>query len=478
MTARGTGSYDAVVVGAGPNGLSAAIRMAQAGRSVLLLEANDVVGGAARSEQLTLPGFVHDTFSGVYPLGAASPFFRSLPLAEHGLEWVNSPASLAHPFDDGPPAMLEGTVNETAATLGDAGPAYRRLIGPMVDRWEEMIGDVLSPIWIPRHPFVMARFGLNALRSAQGIATRTLGGDARAGALFAASAGHCSLPLDMWVTAAYGLVLTGAGHTIGWPLARGGAQSIVDALASYLRSLGGEIRTGVRVRSLAELPPSRATFLDLTPRQVIDVAGDALSSRYVRGLGRFRYGAGTFKVDWALSGPVPWRSPECARAATVHLVGSLGEVLESERHPWHGGMADRPLVLFSQPTLFDPSRAPAGQHTAWGYCHVPNGSTVDATERIEAQVERFAPGFRDLILARHVLSPAELERRDSNLVGGDVNGGAANLGQLFFRPMAKLNPYATPVRGLYLCSASTPPGGAVHGMPGFNAAKAALKAGF
>lgn len=478
MTARSGGEYDAVVVGAGPNGLAAAIRMAQAGRSVLVLEANDVIGGGARSGELTLPGFIHDTFSGVYPLGAASPFFRSLPLAEHGLEWVNSPAALAHPFDDGPPAMLEGSVRQTAATLGDAGAAYQRLFDPIVNGWDELIGDVLSPIWIPSHPFRMARFGLHAIRSARSVATGTLGGDQRAGALFAASAGHCSLPLDMWATAAYGLVLTAAGHTVGWPLARGGARSIVAALAAHLRSLGGEIRTGERVRTLADVPPARATFLNLTPRQVIDVAGDALPAGYLRGLRRFRYGAGTFKVDWALSGPVPWRSPECARAATVHLVGSLAEVMESERHPWHGRTAERPLVLFSQPTLFDPSRAPAGRHTAWGYCHVPNGTPVDFTERIEAQVERFAPGFRDLILARHVLSPAELELRDANLVGGDVNGGAANLGQLFFRPMPRLNPYATPVRGLYLCSASTPPGGAVHGMPGFNAAEAALRAGF
>lgn len=468
-----------IVVGSGPNGLAAAIRMAQAGRSVLVLEANDTPGGACRSDQLTLPGFLHDSCSGVYPLGVGSPFFRSLPLEEHGLEWIHPPVALAHPFDDAPPALLTRDVAETAATLGRGGEGYAELLQPMVGRWDELAGDILRPLGLPRHPVTMARFGLKALQSAEGLAGRTLkvgdGPDGeRAAAFFAGAAAHSGLPLDMWGTASFGLVLAALGHTVGWPIARSGSRTITDALVSYLRSLGGELRTGVRVRSLRELPHARTIFLDLTPRQVIEVAGDTLPTGYLRRLKRFRYGPGSFKVDWALAGPIPWRSPECAHAGTLHLAGSLAEVVESEQLPLRGRVAERPVVLLSQPTLFDPSRAPAGQHTAWGYCHVPNGSTVDMTDRIEAQVERFAPGFRDLILARHVLSPAELERHDANLVGGDLNGGAATLGQLFFRPVARLDPYSTPVKGLYICSSSTPPGGGVHGMCGFNAAESAL----
>jgi phytoene dehydrogenase-like protein len=468
--------YDAVIVGAGPNGLAAAVRLAQAGRSVLVAEANPDVGGAARSEELTLPGFVHDTFSGVYPLGIGSPFFSSLPLREHGLEWIHASAPLAHPFDDGTAAILERSLDATAAPYGRHGDAYASLIRPFLDRWSDLISDALDPFSLPRHPLLLARFGLVALRSAVSVATRTIGGHHLA-ALFAGSAAHSGLPIDARASAAYGMVLNLSGHAVGWPIVKGGAGAITSALASYLKELGGEVVTDWRVRSLAELPPARAVLLSLTPRQIQEVAGDLLPQGYRRQLRKFRYGMGVYKVDWALSGPVPWRAAECLRAGTVHLGGSLEEMVEAEHHPNAGSVAPRPFVLMSQPSLFDPSRAPAGKHTAWGYCHVPNGFDGDVTDAIEAQVERFAPGFRDLIIARHVLTPVELERRDANLVGGDVNGGAGDLSQLFFRPTLRLNPYSTPVRGLFVCSASTPPGGAVHGMCGFNAAEAALREG-
>ena len=468
--------YDAVVVGAGPNGLSAAIRLAQRGRSVLVLEANEQVGGAARSAELTLPGFVHDAFSGVYPLGVGSPFFRSLPLQEHGLEWVHPSAPMAHPFDDGTAAVLERSLASTARTLGEEGDEYVHLLEPLVDRWADLASGVLGPLHLPHHPLLLARFGLQAVRSMTGLA-ESLGGG-RAAALLAGNAAHSGLPLDFAATAAYGLILSIAGHAVGWPIPCGGAQRISDALASLLRSLGGEIRCGVRVRTLDDIPPARAVLLNLTPRQVLAVAGDRLPAGYRRQLQGFRYGAGVYKVDWALAGPIPWRARACGRAGTVHLVGGVEELVRSEHGPWYGRETERPFVLLAQPTVADPSRAPPGQHTAWGYCHVPNGSTVDMTERIEAQVERFAPGFRDLILARHTMGPADLETRDANLVGGDVNGGAAALGQLFFRPALRANPYTTPIRGLFLCSASTPPGGAVHGMCGYHAAEAAMSEGF
>lgn len=468
---------DAIVVGAGPNGLAAAVRLALEGRAVRVIEANDVVGGAARSEELTLPGFVHDTFSGVYPLGIGSPFLSTLPLWDHGLEWVHAPAPLAHPFDDGTAAILERAMDDSAAALGTGGDAYRSLLNPFATRWWDLAGDLLDPLGLPRHPLLFARFGVHAIRSAARVAAHRLHGE-RAGALFAGTAAHSGLPLDFAATASYGMVLHAAGHAVGWPLARGGSGSITAALASYLRSLGGEIDTGWRVRSLAELPPARAVLLDLTPRQVLDVAGDRLTGGYRAQLKRFRYGPGVFKIDWALAEPIPWTAGDCRRAGTLHLCGSLEEVLESERQPWLGSVSERPFVLLSQPSLFDSSRAPPGRHTAWAYCHVPNGFTRDLTDEVEAQVERFAPGFRDVVLARHVLLPADLERKDANLVGGDVNGGAGHLRQLFFRPALRANPYATPVRGLFLCSASTPPGGAVHGMCGFNAAEAAIREGF
>ena len=466
--------YDAVVVGAGPNGLSAAVVLAQRGLSVLVIEAADSIGGGTRTAALTLPGFVHDVCSAVHPLGVTSSLFRSLPLAEHGLEWIHAPTPLAHPFDDGTAAVLERSVDDTGMSLGRDAAAYRRLVGPFVDRWSELSADVLAPLHVPAHPVLLARFGLHGLRSAHGL-VRGVFRDAPARALLAGMAAHSSVPLTQMPTAAFGLVLAIAGHAVGWPIARGGSQRIADALAAHLRSLGGEIVTGQPVRALGELPPARVVLLDLTPRQVLAVAGDRLPTRYRGALARFRYGVGAFKIDWALDGPIPWTAPACARAVTVHLGGTLEEIIAAEHAPWRGEFADRPFVLLGQPSVFDPTRAPSGKHTAWAYCHVPPRGAVDVTAHVERQVERFAPGFRERILARSVMPPAALERHNENLVGGDFSGGVMDLRQLFFRPAVRLRPYATPVRGLYLCSSSTPPGGAVHGLCGYYAARAALE---
>ena len=467
--------YDAVVIGSGPNGLAAAITIAQAGRSVLVREAADTLGGGTRSEELTLPGFTHDVCSGFHPLGAASPFFRTLPLAEHGLEFVHAPAPLAHPLDDGTAVMLERSVGETAAGLVEDDEAYRRLFGRLAADWarleESLLGPVIRP---PRHPVALARFALHALRSADNAA-RSLFRTERARALFAGCSGHAMVPADMTPTAAVGFVLLTLGHVAGWPVARGGSQRIADALASYLRSLGGEIETGAPVVSLAELPRTRAVLCDVTPRQLLRIAGDRLPPSYRRALERYRYGPGAFKVDYALDGPIPWRAPECARAACLHLGGTMEEIAASERVAWEGRESERPFVLIGQQSLHDPTRAPDGAHTAWAYCHVPNGSAADMTERIEAQIERFAPGFSDHILARHAMTPADLERRNQNIVGGDINGGAQDLPQVLARPALRVVPYSTPVPGLFICSASTPPGGGVHGMCGHLAARAALR---
>jgi phytoene dehydrogenase-like protein len=464
---------DAVVVGSGPNGLSAAIALARAGRSVVVREQADRIGGGMRTEELTLPGFRHDVCSTVHPLAVSSPFFRTLPLEEHGLEWVHSPACLAHPFDDGRVALLERSIAATGATLGPDARAWERLLGRWVDRWPVLAEDILGPLEFPDHPLLLARFGLTAVRSAYAVAKRNFRGEA-ARALFAGNAAHSMVPLTASPTAAFGLTLAAAGHAVGWPVARGGSQAIADALASYLRSLGGEIVTGAPVESVDELRGVRTILLDLTPRQVLRVAGHRLPARYRRALERFRYGAGSFKVDWALAGPVPWRSPECRRAHTVHLGGTLDEIAASEQAPLDGRVPERPFVLLVQPTLHDPSRAPEGKHVAWAYCHVPFGCDVDMTRAVEDQVERFAPGFRDRVLARSVMPPSALERHNPNLVGGDISAGAMTLRQVFFRPALRANPYTTPVEGLYLCSASTPPGGAVHGMCGYYAARAAL----
>jgi len=473
----GRESYDAVVVGAGPNGLAAAITVARTGRSVLVLEAANEIGGGLRSEALTLPGFVHDVCSAVHPLGAASPFFRSLPLEAHGLAWVEPPVALAHPLDDAAPALLMRDLDETARALGRDGASYRALIEPFVRQWDALTADALAPLHWPVDPILLARFGLQALQPAASLARRRFRTEG-ARALFAAIAGHATVPLTRVGTAAFGLVLAMAAHRVGWPIPVGGSRRIAGALAAYLQNLGGRIVTGTTVRSLGELPHARAVLLDLTPRQVLAIAGDRLPPRYRRALERFRYGPGVFKVDWALAAPVPWRWDACHGAGTLHLGGSLAEIAASEDAPWRGEHAERPLVLVSQPSRFDDSRAPAGCHTLWGYCHVPNGSTVDMLPRIEAQIERFAPGFRARVLARHTMSTAQMEAHDANLVGGDIAGGANTLDQVYFRPVPRRVPYATPVPGLYLCSASTPPGGGVHGLCGYYAATAALRERF
>ncbi len=465
----------AIVVGSGPNGLAAAVTLAAAGLSVTVLEAEPTIGGGTRSAPLTLPGFIHDVCSAIHPLGVASPFFRSAGLEAHGLEWIHPPAPLAHPFDDGTALLLQRSIDETAAQLGPDAEAYRRLFAPLVARSDALLDTLLAPLFPPRHPFAIARFGLDAIRSARSLATGTFGGP-RARALFAGIAGHSVLPLDAAGSASFGLVLGMLGHTVGWPFPRGGSQAIADAMARLLASHHGTIATGHRVASAGELAGADVVMFDITPRQLAAIGAGRLPAGYRRSLERFRYGPAAFKIDWALSGPVPWRAAECRQAATVHLGGTLDEIAASERAAWSDAPAERPFVLFAQPSLFDPTRAPAGKHTAWAYCHVPNGSTVDMTARIEAQVERFAPGFRDVILARHVSPPAELERHNANYIGGDIVGGANTLWQILARPVARLDPYRTPVPGWYLCSASTPPGGGVHGMSGWNAARLALKA--
>ncbi len=462
------------MVGSGPNGLAAAITLVRAGRSVLVLEGEETIGGGTRSAELTLPGFVHDICSAIHPLGVASPFFRSVPLADHGLEWIEPPAALAHPFDDGSAAVLERSVEATAATLGSDAVAYRRLLAPPVRRADALVTDLLGPLRLPKHPLSLARFGARAALPATVVAGHTFSGE-RARGLFAGLAAHSMLPLTRAPSASFGLVLALLGHSVGWPLSRGGSQRIADALASYLRSLGGELEAGRPIGSLAELPPAPTVLLDVGPRGLLAIAGEHLSARYSRRLAGYRFGPGVFKLDWALDGPIPWRATECARAATVHLGGTLAEIVAAEDSPWHGRVAERPFVLLAQQSLFDPSRAPGGKHTAWAYCHVPNGSTIDMTERIEAQVERFAPGFRDRILARSAWGPTRFERHNPNYVGGDINGGVHDLRQLFTRPVARLNPYSTPLAGVFLCSSSTPPGGGVHGMCGYHAARAALR---
>jgi len=461
----------ACVVGSGPNGLAAAIVLAQAGLEVEVMEAEATAGGAARTLDLTLPGFLHDFGSAVHPLAAGSPFFSSLPLQAHGLTWIHSPAPLAHPLDDGTAVVLERDLPAARESLGADGAAWERLVGPFVRGWPALAADVLRPaLALPRHPRLTLLFGARALLSAERLAGRLRGERARA--LFAGLAAHSFLALDEPLSAAFALLMAVSAHAVGWPIPRGGAQAITDALCRHLATLGGRVRTSARVESLAALRDVGPVLCDVTPRQLLALAGDRFPEGFRRRLARFRYGSAAFKVDYALTAPIPWKAGECARAATVHLGGSFEEIAQAERTTRLGGHAERPFVLLSQPSLFDASRAPAGRHTAWAYCHVPNGSRVDMLPRLEAQIERFAPGFRDCVLRRRVFSPEGLEAMDANLVGGDIAGGAMDLRQFLFRPTWR--GYSTPARGVYLCSASTPPGGGVHGMCGYHAARAAL----
>ncbi len=467
-------TYDAVVVGAGPNGLAAAVELARNGRSVCVLEANETIGGGARSAEITLPGFVHDLGSAIHPLGFASPFFRSLPLEEHGLAWIHPEAPLAHPFDDGDAAILERSVDETAENLGPDEEAYRSLMEPLAADATRIAANFLGSPSVPRHPLSLGMTGVRSTRSARAVAEANFEGE-KARGLFAGNAAHSFLPLERPLSAMFGFVLGVLGHVYGWPLPRGGSQSIADALASYLETLGGEIYTGVRVDRVEDVPPAKTVLFDVTPRQLVDIAGDHLPSRYRNSLKKYRYGPGVFKMDFALDGPIPWKNEECLRAGTVHLGGTFDEIASGEAAIWRGEHAERPFVLLAQQSLFDETRAPEGKHTVWAYCHVPNGSTVDMSNRIEGQIERFAPGFRERILAKATMNTSELESSNANLVGGDINGGVMDIKQFVARPVASVNPYATPAKGLYLCSSSTPPGGAVHGMNGFMAARSALR---
>jgi len=463
---------DAIVIGSGPNGLAAAIEIARAGRKVLVLEAEPTIGGGVRSAELTLPGFVHDICSAVHPLAIASPFFRTLPLDAHGLRWITPPLMLAHPLDDGTATVMAKSMDETAAQMGADGAAYRELFGAIVDAWPKLETAILGPaLRIPSHPFALARFGLSAIQPAAQLARRRFS-TAGARALFAGIAAHGMLPLDQRPTAAFGLVLGAAAHVAGWVFPRGGAQSLTDALASYFRSLGGEIVTGQRVASVDDLPPARAVLCDLSPRPLLQIAGHKFPDWYRQKLEQYRYGCGVFKVDWALETPIPWRASACAQAGTVHVGGTLEEIERGEQEAWNGRAPERPFVLVTQLSRFDTTRAPADRQTVWGYCHVPHGSTEDMLARIEAQIERFAPGFRERVLARSVMRPADVERHNANLVGGDIGAGVSDIPQLFLRPTRLM--YSTPVRGLYICSASTPPGVGVHGMCGYFAARRAL----
>ena len=462
------------MVGAGPNGLAAAITLARGGRSVLVVEAADEVGGGTRSAQVTLPGFVHDICSAVHPLLIASPFFKDVPLVGHGLRLAHPTTPLAHPLDDGSAAVLDRDLGSTASCLGEDGTAYLKLMRPIVHNADVIVETLMKAPRPPRHPLIAARFGVHALRSAKALATSHFSGD-KARAMLAGIAAHAMLPLDRIPTGAVGLMLGMLGHAYGWPVVKGGSQRIAEALSAELTSLGGVIKTGWRVERFDELPPAATVMFDLTPRQVLAIAGDRFPPGYRRRLERYRYGPGVFKLDWALDGPVPWTAEACRDAGTVHLGGTLPEVAAAEDAVARGVHPDRPFVLFAQADVADLSRSPEGKSTAWAYCHVPHGSTVDMTAAIEDQVERFAPGFKDLIIGRHAMGPAQMEAHDNNYVGGDINGGVQDLRQLFTRPAARWPLYSPPDPRIWFCSSSTPPGGGVHGMCGLNAAQAVLR---
>nr|WP_294874864.1 NAD(P)/FAD-dependent oxidoreductase [uncultured Pedobacter sp.] len=469
----GKPDFDAVVVGSGPNGLAAAIALQQEGLSVLIIEGKNEIGGGLRSAEFTLPGFVHDVCSAIHPLAIGSPFFNTLPLQDYGLFYTFPDLAAAHPFDDGTAAVLGSSIEETARLLGDDEQAYLKLLKPLVKDWPDIASDVLGPLHFPKHPVAMAKFGLNALTSATFLAKRFKTKAARG--LWAGMAAHSIQPLSNLTTSAIGLVLMAAAHLKGWPIPVGGSKEIANALSSYFIALGGKIETGRYIKSLDELPSSRTVLFDVTPKQLLQIAGHKFSSIYKWQLERYRYGMGVFKVDWALDEAIPFTAKEARRAGTVHIGNTLEEITLSEKLSWQGKHADKPFVLLAQQSLFDSSRAPEGKHTAWAYCHVPNGSVTDMTETIEKQIERFAPGFRERILAKHTMNTAQVEAYNPNYIGGDINGGVIDLGQIFTRPALRSSPYRTSAKGLYLCSSSTPPGGGVHGMCGYHAAKRALK---
>lgn len=465
--------YEAVVVGSGPNGLAAAIALQQEGLSVLIIEGNHSIGGGLRTAELTLPGFQHDVCSAIHPLAAASPFFNTIPLEDHGLQFIYPPVSAAHPFDDGTAAILTKSLTATSQQLeADAG-AYRALIDPVVRDWPYLAKRILGPLRFPRHPARLARFGLQALQSAHSISKKFA--TQKAKGLWAGVAAHSILPLRKITTSATGLVLMATAHLRGWPLSKGGSQQIANALAAYFISLGGRIETGFYVKTLDQLPSSHVVLFDLTPKQLLEIAGHRFSAIYEWQLKRYRYGAGVFKVDWALDGPVPFSAPQCHEAGTVHIGGTMVEIEASEQQVWKGIHPERPFVLLAQQSRFDTSRAPAGKHTVWAYCHVPNGSTFDMTDTIEKQIERFAPGFHDRIIGRHAMNTAQMEAYNPNYIGGDIIGGVLDIGQLFTRPALRRSPYRTSTNSIYICSSSTPPGGGVHGMCGYHAARRALR---
>lgn len=465
--------FDAVVVGSGPNGLAAAILMQQNGLSVLLIEGKDTIGGGLRSAELTLPGFTHDICSAVHPLAVTSPYFSTLPLENFGLDFIYPPIAAAHPFDDGSAAALINSIEETATLLGEDGETYINLIAPIIKNWPDLAPQILGPLRFPKHPFVLAGFGLKALSSATGLSRQFKTPQAKA--LLAGMAAHSIQPLTNKATAAEALVLMATAHIKGWPVPKGGSHKIAEALAGYFVRIGGKIETGRYIGSLEQLPSSRAVLFDITPRQLLQIAGHKFSSLYKWQLERYRYGMGVFKIDWALDAPAPFMAEECRQAGTVHIGNTFAEIAAAEQQVWDGKTVEKPFVLFTQPTLFDGTRAPQGKHTAWAYCHVPNGSTEDMTSAIEKQVERFAPGFRKRILARHTFNAAQMEEYNPNYIGGDINGGVIDLGQLFTRPALRWSPYRTSAKGIYICSSSTPPGGGVHGMCGYHAARRALK---
>ncbi|MEX0945413.1 MAG: NAD(P)/FAD-dependent oxidoreductase [Balneolaceae bacterium] len=475
ITTRST-DYDAIIVGSGPNGLSAGIRLALEGLRVQIVEASHTVGGGMRTRELIRPGYWHDICSAIHPMAVSSPFFKQIPLKRYGLEWIHPIHPVAHPLDNEPVVVYHKNLNETAFHLGEDENIYKSIVQPLSDHWDELAKEILSPLTFPSNPLMMANFGLKALQPASRFQHRFK--TERARALFAGMAAHSFLPLDSYATTAIGLVFFGAGHSEGWPMAKGGSQSIANSLAAYFISLGGVIETDIEVKNLDQLPTSTAVLFDLTPIQVARIVGDDFPLKYRQKLAKFHYGSGVFKIDYILREPVPWKDYECKRAGTIHLGGTFDEISNAEKKVFQGEHPDNPFVLVAQQSLFDSTRTPDNKHTLWAYCHVPNGSTVDMTQAIEYQIERFAPGFKDVIESRVTMNTNDFQNYNANYFGGDINGGRQDLSQLFARPVSMFNPYATPLKGIYFCSSSTPPGGGVHGMCGYHAAELVLKKEF